>query len=82
MSSDMPHIQPMVVSIWCGPSKPNDLNGYLRPFVTELKAILEEGVLINEHHITVFFRCCICDTPARSFIKGMEIYSCFIEDIL
>lgn len=70
----MPHIQPMIIAIWCGSaSKPTDLNQYLRPFVDELKNLLSNGVEINGHQVTVYFRCCICDTPARSFIKGLSV---------
>lgn len=69
----MPEIQPMVVAIWCGPtSKPSNCNEYLRKFVTELNELLEQGLLINDHHINVSFRCFLCDTPARAFIKGMK----------
>lgn len=68
----MPHIQPMVIAIWCGyHNKPKDLNGYLREFVTELNDVLECGVSVNEHHINVGFRCFVCDTLARAYIKGL-----------
>lgn len=74
--SEMPQIQPMVISIWCGfNSKPNNLDAYLRPFVTELEEILEHGVSINGHRIAVRFRCCICDAPARAYIKSFYIIS-------
>lgn len=76
----MPCIKPMVISIWCGnTSEPNDLNSYkdnyLRPFVTELSELLEHGVSINDHHITITIRCFICDSPARAFIKGWKEFS-------
>lgn len=63
----------MVVAIWCGTfSKPKDLNGYLREFVTELNDLLEHGIYVNEHYIKVVVRCFICDTPARAFIRGLQ----------
>lgn len=69
----MSHIQPMVISIWCGnTSKPTDLNGYLRPFVAELDDLLNNGILINNHHVEIKFHSCICDAPARAFIKGLK----------
>lgn len=67
----MPHIQPMVVAIWFGSQKPSSLNEYLHPFVSELKEILTNGVTVNGHLITVLFHCCVCDSPARAFIKGI-----------
>lgn len=71
----MPHIQPMVIAIWNGTSKPNDVNEYLRKFVDELNEILEFGVTINNKHIDVYLRCFICDTPARSFLKGLKKFN-------
>lgn len=42
-----PTIKPMVILIWCGESKPNNLNDFLFPFVNELE----------ELHITLKIRC-------------------------
>lgn len=71
---DMPEIHPMIVAIWCGfSSKPTQLNEYLRPFVDELNDLLENGIFIYGHHITVKYRCCICDSPARAYIKGIDL---------
>lgn len=67
----MNHIPPIVVAIWCGVGKPSVLNDYLRPFVTELNDLLGNGLIVNEHRIQISFRCFICDTPARAFIKGL-----------
>lgn len=64
-------IEPLVIAIWCGDSKPNELNAFLRPFVTELEELLQNGLSINGHHITIKVRCFICDTPARALIKGI-----------
>lgn len=66
----MPHIQPMIIAIWCGYKKPSNLNEYLEEFITELKDLLSNGLTINGHFVKIIFRCCICDTPARAFLKG------------
>lgn len=68
---DMPHIQPMIIAIWCGSKKPSDLNEYLFPFVNELKNLLVSGIDINENHLSIAVRCFICDAPARAFMKGV-----------
>lgn len=68
--SEWPQIDPMVISVWCGESKPSDLNDFLRPFITELNGLLLNGIIINEKLISIKVRAFICDTPARSFIKG------------
>lgn len=78
----MPEIKPMVIAIWCGEGKPTDLIGFLDPFVNELNDLLRDGILINDHKISIFVRCFICDTPARAFIKGFRIsllFSSFVR---
>lgn len=67
---ELPHIEPIVVSIWCGNGKPTELNEFLDPFVEELIEILENRIHINNYKLTVCIRCFICDTPARAYIKG------------
>lgn len=66
----MDQINPFVISIWCGESKPSNLNNYLNLFVAELNNVLMNGVCINNHQIKVHDRCFICDKPALAFIKG------------
>lgn len=63
----------MTVAIWCGDGKPTVLNDYFRFFVQELNHLLLNGLLINGRKITIRFRCFVCDTPARAFIKGTKI---------
>lgn len=60
----------MAISIWCGDSKPECANDFLLPFVSELNAVLREGITIQSHLIRVMIRCFVCDSPARAFIKG------------
>lgn len=62
----------MVVCVWCGDSKPNNLNDYLNSFVRELDDLMKNGLIVNEKRIDVLFRCFIADTPARAFIKGVS----------
>lgn len=59
----------MVIGIWFGESKPL-INEYLERFVTELKEIIENGIIINTCHIKIRLGLVICDTPARSLLKG------------
>lgn len=70
ITKDMPNIRPMIVAIWCGDQKPNNLNEYLASFVEELNKLAETGIIVNGHKICISFRCFICDSPARAFIKG------------
>lgn len=67
----MDHINPFVICIWCGETKPSNLNNYLESFVIELNDVLINGIYINNHWINVKIRCFTCDKPALAFIKGI-----------
>lgn len=60
----------MIISIWCGTQKPNNLTEYLAQFVEEVGNLMINGISVNGYHIAIKFRCCICDSPARAMIKG------------
>lgn len=62
----------MVIGVWSGESKP-PLAEFLEPLINELKRFLSNGVYINSKRIEIQMGNIICDTPARSFIKGWLI---------
>lgn len=64
------NIKPFTVGIYYGDSKPGNSNEYFNQFVCELNKVLEDGILFNNIKITIKVLCFICDSPARSFIKG------------
>lgn len=64
-------LSPMAIGIYYGKSKPKSVTQFLNPFVDELLPILQSGLIINGYHVAVRIRCFICDSPARSFIKGV-----------
>lgn len=66
----MPNIQPMIIGIWCGESKPKPINEYFLAFVNEVNQLIENGITVNEWRIKIGVRCFICDSPARALIKG------------
>lgn len=71
---EFPECQPIVIGIYCGTTKPLCLNEYLRPFVDDLKSIVENGIQLNEQvNVQVRINCFVCDTPARSYIKGKQL---------
>lgn len=63
-------MKPFIVCIWYGEGKPKPANDFLLPFVNELEDIIENGVTINNNIIKIKIRCFLCDTPARSLMKG------------
>lgn len=71
---EMPHIESMVIGIYSGPGKCLEVESFLTPFVDEMINVMENGITINSHKITVSINCFICDSPARAFIKSMCIH--------
>ena len=72
---------PMVAAIYCGETKP-PLQEYLKDFILELKQLIKNGLTIkgpNQKEINITFNInyIVCDTPARSFIKGVVGFSAF-----
>lgn len=58
-----------MIAIWCGEGKAI-LNEYFAQFVDELKILLKTGIAINNFNIKIQIKAFICDTPARSYVKG------------
>lgn len=69
-SKGLPEIKPIIIGIWCGVGKPENVNEFIIPFIDEFNVIAKEGVNINGYRLDVNIRCFICDSPARSFLKG------------
>ncbi|EAT39723.1 AAEL008504-PA [Aedes aegypti] len=72
---EIPSIAPIVVGIFYGYGKPKDVNAFLNPFIDELLPILESGIIIHGHRLSIHIRCFVCDTPARSFIKNVTNFN-------
>lgn len=75
--TEFPKVRPMVIGVYHGISKASNLEKYLTPMVTELKLIMENGLTINSHKVTVKLRCFVADSPARAFLKGRKYFSCY-----
>ncbi|XP_058128338.1 uncharacterized protein LOC131291482 [Anopheles ziemanni] len=68
---EMPKVPVMTAAIFCGMTKPTNVEEYLRPMVTEMNNIMENGINFNGKHVSIHLRAIIADTPARAFIKGV-----------
>lgn len=62
-------MSPMIIGIWFGESKPI-LHEYVHLLISELETILSSGIFVNDHRVQIKFGLVICDTPARSLMKG------------
>lgn len=62
-------------------AKPKDVNAFLSPFVEELNEILQNGLTIEEYTVAINIRCFICDTPARSMLRGYYYPAALIFEI-
>ncbi|XP_021710176.1 uncharacterized protein LOC110679553 [Aedes aegypti] len=71
----MPQINPMIIGIYSGKRKPADIIEFLSPFVDEMEDVYKNGITVNGHKISVSVRCIICDSPARSFVKGVANFN-------
>nr|CAH7769402.1 unnamed protein product [Callosobruchus chinensis] len=62
-------IPPLVAAIFYGEGKP-PLESYFQKFVEELNKVIRTGVKVNNDFVGVKIKFFVCDTQARSFIKG------------
>ncbi|XP_061502830.1 uncharacterized protein LOC133391667 [Anopheles gambiae] len=69
---DQPDWPVMIVAIYCGPTKPESNELYLRQLVDEINLLSSTGLMVGENAITLKLRAIIADTPARAFIKGVQ----------
>lgn len=60
---------PFMVAAFCGKSKPNSVNKFLKECIIEIRELVKDGIKIEEVHFTVEILGFVCDTPARSFLK-------------
>lgn len=72
---EMPSMQPMIIGIFSGKTKPTDIVSFLTPFVEDMDDACRNGIIVNGHKISVSIRCFICDSPARAFVKGIYFSS-------
>lgn len=63
---------PFLVGLFCGLSKPKSASEFLGPFIEDLKAILEWGLIYNGQQLMAKVCSFICDAPARAFIKNTK----------
>lgn len=69
---ELPSAPVMMVAVFCGTSKPTSLEAYLRPLITEANELQQRGLQIAGRVLQLKITGVIADSPARSFLKGMD----------
>nr|XP_049465985.1 uncharacterized protein LOC120952913 [Anopheles coluzzii] len=72
---ELPEVPVLVLGIFCGSSKPDNVEDYLRQLVDDLNRVMDQGVTINKTKIGIDLRVIIADSPARAFIKGVANFN-------
>ena len=69
-NGDIHTLKPFAIAIFKGKSKPNCLNSYLGPLVTEINNL--NNIKINGNNFSVRVKAIICDAPPRAYIKAIK----------
>ena len=64
-----------IVRIFCAKSKPSNSNEYMRDFITEFKALKQNGFLFNNIHRNISTKGFSCDAPAHQFLKCIKSHN-------
>ncbi|XP_035900408.1 uncharacterized protein LOC118506811 [Anopheles stephensi] len=62
----------MTAGIFCGTTKPESAEEYLRPMVVEMNDLMQRDIIVHGCHVAIRLRAIVADTPARAFIKGVK----------
>ncbi|XP_035892086.1 uncharacterized protein LOC118503205 [Anopheles stephensi] len=69
---ELPQAPVMTAGIFCGTTKPESAEEYLRPMVIEINDLMQRGIIVHGCHVAIRLRAIVADTPARAFIKGVK----------
>uniref|UniRef100_A0A182MTJ7 Uncharacterized protein n=1 Tax=Anopheles culicifacies TaxID=139723 RepID=A0A182MTJ7_9DIPT len=67
---ELPEVPVLMVGNFYGFTKPKSVEQYLRPLVSELNEMIQNGIVIADKLIQVRVRAIVADSPARAFIKA------------
>ena len=76
MVNEIPEIGVIMIGVFHGTSKPNNLHEYLQSFISDLKSVMKDGFVFDGRMIKVNIPdAFICDAPARSFLQCVKGHS-------
>lgn len=67
---------PFLIALFCGDSKPKNLDEYLNAFITEVSE-LQSSIMISNQCYKVIINAFIADAPARSFLKCCKSHNAY-----
>ncbi|XP_064473787.1 uncharacterized protein LOC135388280 [Ornithodoros turicata] len=70
--TDCKPLKPFAAAVYCGKSKPNPVDTFLAPFISEMKVLMTEGFSYLGRAYSVALHSLVCDTPARAFLKCIK----------
>uniref|UniRef100_A0A182PWP6 Uncharacterized protein n=1 Tax=Anopheles epiroticus TaxID=199890 RepID=A0A182PWP6_9DIPT len=69
---ELPEAAMMLVGLFCGHSKPDNVEGYLRPLVLEINDLQRRGLQFGDKTVQLKLRMIVADSPARCFAKVVD----------
>ena len=67
--------KPFAVSLFVGKSKPPSREAFLRPFLDELKPLMQDGLVVDDNVYSVKVSYFSFDAPARQFAKCIAAHN-------
>jgi hypothetical protein len=64
-----------IIGVFCGMSKPSNVNEYLEEFIQEVICLETEGFTVNGKHCYAKLDCLVCDAPARALVKCVKSHT-------
>ncbi|KAG9272098.1 hypothetical protein AMEX_G13048 [Astyanax mexicanus] len=74
MVQNFPHCEPVIIGLFCGTKKPNNLDEFLEEFVAEI-VDLERGFQYEGITLKLKLSSIVCDAPACAFLKKIKGHS-------
>lgn len=67
------------VGIYHGTAKPKDSNDFMADFITEIKELIVNGIVLNGSNKKVSIHVFVCDAPAKAFLLKIKGHSGFFS---
>jgi len=76
-ATTLSNFDPFTIGVFCGVSKPDNIDAFLEDFVGEMKLLYQNGVQVDEKTFVVKIKCFVCDAPARAYLKQTKGHNAY-----